>query len=282
VRGGWPTIPTDAKFSSGTAGPNDDLLRQRLIISGGLADDKASGPFDDAVAEAVKRFQVRHGLAPTGTVTPRTIAELNVSVQKRVKQLGASLERLANMNFSFGQRYVVVNIPATFAEAVENDTVVRRYRVIVGKTEKPSPTLTAEITGVVLNPTWRVPPSIARSEISAHMRKDPGYLARTHMEILDGHDNPIDPGSVDWSGTRAPNRCASRTAPGTRSARSRSICRTPIRSICMTPTSAICSTTTTASTPTAARGSITYPIWLPGCCPKKCRNGIAPPSTPRS
>jgi murein L,D-transpeptidase YcbB/YkuD len=99
----------------------------------------------------------------------------------------------------------VVNIPAAFAEAVENDVVVRRYRVIVGKTEKPSPTLTAQITGVVLNPTWTVPSSIAKTEISAHMRKDPTYLARMHMEVLDGHDNPIDPHSVDWSGTHTPN-----------------------------------------------------------------------------
>jgi len=205
VRGGWPTIPADAKFTIGVAGPNDDLLRQRLIIPGDLAADKASGPFDETVAEAVKRFQVRHGLASTGTVTPRTIAALNVSAQKRVKQLEASLERLENINFSFGPRYVVVNLPATFAEAVENDTVVRRYRVIVGKTEKPSPTLTAEITGVVLNPTWTVPSSIAKTEISAHMRKDPSYLSRMHMEVLDGHDNPIDPRSVDWSGTRTPN-----------------------------------------------------------------------------
>jgi murein L,D-transpeptidase YcbB/YkuD len=205
VRGGWPTIPADAKFAIGAQGPNDDLLRQRLIVSGDLAADKNSGPFDDSVAEAVKRFQVRHGLASTGTLTPRTIAALNVSVQKRIKQLEASLERLEKVNFSFGQRYVVVNLPATFAEAVENDIVVRRYRVIVGKTEKPSPTLTAEITGVVLNPTWTVPSSIAKSEISAHMRKDPTYLARMHMEVLDSRDNPIDPHSVDWSGTRTPN-----------------------------------------------------------------------------
>jgi L,D-transpeptidase YcbB len=100
---------------------------------------------------------------------------------------------------------VVVNLPATFAEAVENDHVVRRYRVIVGKTEKPSPTLTAEITGVILNPTWTVPSSISKTEISAHMRKDPGYLARMHMEVLDAHDAPIDPRSVDWSGARTPN-----------------------------------------------------------------------------
>jgi L,D-transpeptidase YcbB len=205
VRGGWPAIPVDAKFVSGVQGPHDDLLRQRLLISGDIASDKASGPYDDVVAEGVKRFQVRHGLAPTGIVTPRTIAALNVPVQKRIKQLEASLERLENMDFAFGQRYVVVNLPAAFAEAVENDHVVRRYRVIVGKTEKPSPTLTAEITSVNLNPTWTVPSSIAKTEISAHMRKDPGYLSRMHMEVLDAHDMPIDPRSVDWSGARTPN-----------------------------------------------------------------------------
>jgi len=148
---------------------------------------------------------LRHGLAATGTMTPRTLAALNVPVQKRIKQLEASLERLANMDFTFGQRYVVVNLPATFAEAVEDDKVVRRYRVIVGKTEKPSPTLTAEITSVNLNPTWTVPPSIAKTEISAHMRKDPGYLSRMHMDVLDAHDAPIDPRSLDWSGVHTPN-----------------------------------------------------------------------------
>jgi murein L,D-transpeptidase YcbB/YkuD len=205
VRGGWPAIPTDAKFASGVQGPNDDLLRKRLLMTGDLAPDKASGPYDEVVAEAVKRFQVRHGLAATGTMTPRTLAALNVPVQKRIKQLEASLERLANMNFAFGQRYVVVNLPAAFAEAVEDDKVVRRYRVIVGKTEKPSPTLTADITSVNLNPTWTVPSSISKSEISAHMRKDPGYLSRMHMEVLDAHEAPIDPQSVDWSGARTPN-----------------------------------------------------------------------------
>ena len=205
VRGGWPTIPAEAKFVSGVQGPYDELLRRRLLISGDLAPDKASGPYDDVVAESVKRFQVRHSLAATGTVTPRTLAALNVPVQKRIKQLEASLERLANMNFAFGQRYVVVTLPAAFAEAVENDKVVRRYRVIVGKTEKPSPTLTAEITSVNLNPTWTVPSSISKTEISAHMRKDPGYLSRMHMDVLDAHDAPIDPRSVDWSGARTPN-----------------------------------------------------------------------------
>jgi murein L,D-transpeptidase YcbB/YkuD len=205
VRGGWPTIPADAKFAYGVAGPQDDLLRQRLIVSGDLAADKASGLYDDVLTVAVKRFQARHGLAATGIVTPRTLAALNVPVQKRIQQLEASLERVVNMGFGFGQRYVVVNIPAAYAEAVENDKVVRRYRVIVGKTEKPSPTLTAEITNVNLNPAWTVPASITKNEIAAHMRKDPNYLARMHMELLDAHDGVLDPHAVDWSATHTPN-----------------------------------------------------------------------------
>src|SRR3974377_1764318 len=56
VRGGWPLIPPHANFAVGAAGGNDDLLRKRLIVSGDLAEDKASGPFDDTVAQAVKRF----------------------------------------------------------------------------------------------------------------------------------------------------------------------------------------------------------------------------------
>jgi murein L,D-transpeptidase YcbB/YkuD len=205
VRGGWPTIPTDAKFAYGVAGPQDDVLRQRLIVGGDLAADKANGPYDDVLAAGVKRFQARHGLAATGIVTPRTLAALNVPVQKRIQQLEASLERVVNMGFGFGPRYVVVNIPAAYAEAVENDKVVRRYRVIVGKTEKPSPTLTAEITNVNLNPTWTVPASITKNEIAAHMRKDPNYLARMHMELLDAHDGVLDPRAVDWSAARTPN-----------------------------------------------------------------------------
>ena len=142
----------------------------------------------------------------TGTVDAATLAALNVPVAG-IKQLEASLERiLENMNFAFGQRYVVVNLPATFAEAVENDKVVRRYRVIVGKTEKPSPTLTAPKSPASISTRpGRCRSSIAKTEISAHMRKDPGYLARMHMEVLDQHDAPIDPHSVDWSSDRSPN-----------------------------------------------------------------------------
>jgi murein L,D-transpeptidase YcbB/YkuD len=109
------------------------------------------------------------------------------------------------MDFVFAERYVVVNIPAAFVEAVGGDKVQRRYRVIVGKIDKPSPTLTAYITAVDLNPTWTVPLSITKSEIRAHMRRDPTYLSRMHMRVLGAHDEEINPASIDWSSDRSPN-----------------------------------------------------------------------------
>jgi L,D-transpeptidase YcbB len=155
------------------------------------------------VVAAVKKFQLRHGLDPSGSVGAQTIKALNVPVKDRIKQLEASLERLRGMDFLFAERYVVVNIPAAFVEAIAHGEVERRYRVIVGKIDRPSPTLTAYITAVDLNPTWTGPLSIAKSEIANRMRRDPNYLSRMHMRLLGAHDEEISPSGVDWS--RSPN-----------------------------------------------------------------------------
>ena len=206
VRGGWPALPADAKLFPGTSGPNVAMLRRRLMITEDLAPEREQGDtYDDALADAVKRFQLRHGLEATGSVDARTLRALNVPVAARIKQLEASLERLLGMDFIFAERYVVVNLPAAFVEAVNNDKVERRYRVIVGKVDKPSPTLTAFITAVNLNPTWTVPLSITKNEIRARMRRDPTYISRMHMKVLGARDEEIDPATVDWSSDRSPN-----------------------------------------------------------------------------
>ena len=206
VRGGWPSLAADAQLAPGGSGPSVALLRRRLAITEDLsAQQEAGDSYDAAVGEAVKRFQLRHGLEPTGSVNAPTLRALNVPVAARIKQLEASLERLLGMDFIFAERYVVVNIPAAFVEAVAHDKVERRYRVIVGKVDKPSPTLTAYITAINLNPTWTVPLSITKKEIFARMRKDPSYISRMHMRILGPHDEEISPQAVDWSSDRSPN-----------------------------------------------------------------------------
>src|SRR5712691_11552117 len=206
VQGGWPTLPPSSKLVPGAKSPEVAMLRQRLAITEDLPADKANGDvYDDAVVAAVKYFQGRHGLEETGIIGPKTLAALNVPVGKRLRQLATSLDRLAVMDFKFGQRYVVVNLPAAFAEAVEGDRVVRRYVVQVGRPDRPSPQVTTYITTVNLNPTWTVPLGILKKDVIPKMRKDPGYAARMHMRVLDGAGNEVDPHAIDWNSDRAPN-----------------------------------------------------------------------------
>jgi murein L,D-transpeptidase YcbB/YkuD len=206
-RGGWPSVPASAvKLVPGASSPDIAVLRQRLAVTGDLPTAAASGEtYDEAVVAALKRFQLRHGLTPTGTVGPQTLAALNVPADTRVRQLTASYERLAATTFSFGQRYVVVNIPAAVAEAVAGGKVEHRYVAVVGKPDRPSPTVTTLITTINLNPTWTVPLSIAKKDVVPKIAKDPTYLARMHMRLLDGAGGEIDPALVDWQTGRVPS-----------------------------------------------------------------------------
>jgi murein L,D-transpeptidase YcbB/YkuD len=206
AQGGWPMVPATKKLQLGVVDPDVVALRKRLMVSGDLSTSAGiSESFDTYVDAAVKRFQARHGLSETGSVGPLTFAALNVPAETRVRQLAASMERLAGTSFIFGQRYVVVNIPAAVVEAVANGRVERRYVAVVGKPDRPSPTLTTNITAVNLNPTWTVPVSLIRKDIIPHVRKDPAYLAKMKIRIFDGKGQEVDPQTLDWSTEKAVN-----------------------------------------------------------------------------
>jgi murein L,D-transpeptidase YcbB/YkuD len=202
--GGWPT--DIVAIGPGTKGPPVLKLRKRLAIEGDLSAGEASSlAWDKGLTNAVKRFQARMGLGQTGIVTGATLKAINVPARVRFNQLASSANRLAGLNFSFDNRYVVVNLPSTSVEAVENGRVVHRYVAIVGDPEHPSPEISAHIQVVNLNPTWTVPTSIIKREIIPRMQRDPGYLTRAKIRILDSSGKEINPKSVNWSTERAAN-----------------------------------------------------------------------------
>lgn len=205
--GGWPRVPNDMSIlKPGEAGPAVAVLKKRLVVTGDMQAHELDGTvFDEAVSSGIRRFQARHGLEPTGIVGPRTLVHLNIPARMRVRQLEASAGRLMGSKFSFGERYVVVNIPGATVEAVERGTVARRYIAVVGRPERASPQVETRITSVNFNPTWTVPVSIIKKDIIPHVRKDPGYLAKMHIRLFDGQGQEVDPATIDWSTERAAN-----------------------------------------------------------------------------
>lgn len=203
--GGWPQVGGD-KLRIGVVDASVRVLRQRLMISGDL--DRSAGmsdSFDSYVDGAVKRFQARHGLPQDGVLGEYTVKALNVPADVRLAQLNTNLGRMQDMKPDLGARYVMVNIPAAYVEAVENDQVALRNTAIVGRESRPSPTLDSKIHEVILNPYWTAPRSIVEKDIVPLMQKDPTYLTRNNIRLIDGRGNEVPPESVDWFAPKAPD-----------------------------------------------------------------------------
>ncbi|MGE3645824.1 MAG: murein L,D-transpeptidase [Beijerinckiaceae bacterium] len=202
--GGWPKITKP--LQPGASGPAVAALRKRLSLEGDLPASAAdSTRWDAELTKAVRNFQYRVGLRQNGVVSGKTLTAINIPAALRFRQLASSAHRIAGSNFSFGNRYVVVNIPSASVEAVENGRVVRRYVAVVGDVKHRSPQVITRITHVNLNPTWTVPTSIIKNEIIPRMRRDPGYLSRSKIRILDGRGKEINASSINWSTERAAN-----------------------------------------------------------------------------
>jgi murein L,D-transpeptidase YcbB/YkuD len=91
----------------------------------------------------------------------------------------ANMERWRWMPRDLGTTRIEVNIPAFEAVVIENGEVMQRHRVIVGKTETPTPIFSNTMQYLIVNPYWTVPRSILRNELSS----DPNHLRRLGYQV---------------------------------------------------------------------------------------------------
>ncbi|MBV1706617.1 MAG: L,D-transpeptidase family protein [Hyphomicrobiales bacterium] len=201
--GGWPYLR--GPVTPRSRGPLVKELRRRLAIEHDLPNDNGSPRWDAGLTEAVKHFQWRMGLRPTGLVTGLTLQEMNVSARARFRALASSAQRLAGVHFPFGDRYVDVNIPSESVEAVDFGHVVHRFTAVVGARDHQSPQIVASISAININPNWTLPQSIIKNEIIPKMQKDPNFLSHLRIKIFDYKNHPVNPRSIDWYSAEASN-----------------------------------------------------------------------------
>ena len=205
--GGWPQVnPAGARLEMGVSDPAVQALRQRLMIVGDLPRSAGiSNSFDSYVDGAVKRFQARHGLPADGVLGEYSLKAMNISADVRLQQLHTNVVRLQSMSGDLGSRYVLVNIPAAYIEAVENGRVATRHTAVVGRISRPTHIINSKIYEVILNPYWTSPRSIVEKDIVPLMRKDPEYLKKNSIRLIDGNGNEVAPETIDWHAEKAPN-----------------------------------------------------------------------------
>ena len=200
-KGGWGVIPSGPPLRLGWVDPRVPSLRTRLRASGDLSIAGGGRAFDRSLERAVKVFQSRHGLEPTGTVDPPTLAALNVPAGARVRQIQLNMARRRWLPMDLGKRYVVVNVPDFTLDVIEGKRSVLNMRVVVGKRGSPTPLFSDKITYVEVNPYWNIPSEITKDEIAPLVRDDETYLERNQIKILSGPQEDateVDPRDVDW------------------------------------------------------------------------------------
>ena len=208
AEGGWPQLPSGVLLERGVRDPRVPLLRQRLRLTGDLTVDQDAGGdrFDTALDRAVRRYQRRNGLRADGDVGPLTLAQLNVSAEARVRQLRVNMERWRWLPRVYAPRYVRVNMAGFRLQVVEGRTTVMSMPVIIGRDHRQTPAFKSHITALVLNPYWYVPETVLREDVLPALRRDPGYLARTGLQVFERSGSRwkrVDPTTVDWHKAQA-------------------------------------------------------------------------------
>lgn len=202
--GGWRPIPGGPSLKVGAMGPRVERLRERLRRTGDLTSaDPAL--FDKALEVAVIMFQARHGLDRDGVVGPRTLRALNIPVETRIDQIRVNLERMRWVYQNLPDDYLLLDIAGYHAYLVRDGQEIWKARTQVGRPYRETPVFRADMRYLVFNPLWTVPPIILINDVLPEARREPAYLTRNQMRLVDDTGQTVSIDAVDWASVSAWN-----------------------------------------------------------------------------
>jgi len=204
ARGGWARLDGEPDLKPGSTGARVAALRARLAAEDQTVSPTGPAVYDQALAAGVARAQKRFGLEPTGAIDKSTMAALNVSVDERIGQIIANMERWRWLPAVLPADRIQVNIAAAVLTVFHDDTPVLSMRAATGRPGDETPMLQSTIKSIVLNPPWNVPADIAKKELFPKERAHPGYFARNDFIVI----------HTDDGGTRLQQKAGPKAALG--------------------------------------------------------------------
>jgi murein L,D-transpeptidase YcbB/YkuD len=212
--GGWVTLPAGPTLKPGNSDARVALLRQRLQQADLLPKGDVAQPeiYDPALVDAVKLFQTEAYLTADGAIGPQTLAALNVPLQQRIDQVRVNLERGRWLLHELeAGNAVIVDIAGYRVSYMRDGEVIWRSRVQIGKEYRATPVFQSTITYITLSPGWVIPPTILRQDTLPAIRRDPNYLAKNNLRVINAAGKEIPATSVDWA---KPGNITLRQDPG--------------------------------------------------------------------
>ncbi len=181
--GGWDTLAFTKKLNKGMKDDGVPLIRTRLYKEGLLSTADSSDVLDSTLAKSISEARLRYGLNEKGGWDRSLVNELNVPVEKRIRQILVNMERMRWLPKPAGDTVIVANIPNFKLQVFEGKNVVLEMNIVVGKQGTSSVIFTNMLKYIVFSPYWNVPYSISKNEILPAMNRNKNYLAKNNMEI---------------------------------------------------------------------------------------------------
>ena len=156
---------------------------------------------DQAQFEALRRKLIELRNADSGSKKTGTN-------NSKISTILVNMERWRWLPDDLGPFYVNVNVPEFVVRVVDNGKIIHHAHVVVGKTNKPTPVFSDEMTEVVFNPVWNVPSSVKTEEILPWVMRSGGgglFGGGWSTRIFDINNlhvryrgREVDPRTIDW------------------------------------------------------------------------------------
>ena len=171
-------------------------IAAKLRRTGDLGSDvKIERPeiYEEPLVSAVKHFEGRNGIEVDGILGQDTYSKLDTPLAQRAMQLKLALERWRWLPADPGSRFITVNIPEFHLRAYENGRQALAMKVVVGEASgSHTPVFADRIESLVFRPYWRLPLHVQKNEVLPDLRKDPRYLVKNHMEVVNSSGHIVD------------------------------------------------------------------------------------------
>jgi len=175
-------VKRSARIDWHVSDPDLDAAKQDATLRAAIAQHNIAGALRNLLPSHPQYAALKLALA---TTPPSDTAKMN--------RIRLNMDRWRWLPRDLGPKYIIVNVPGFHATLVENGVNRWKERAIAGKLSTPTPQLNATAVGVMLNPTWEVPESIAHEAAGKK-----GFVAVTnkdgkfdHWRQLPGPNNAL-------------------------------------------------------------------------------------------
>lgn len=179
-----------------------NLARKALLTYNYL--DSSNLNNDSIFILKLKEFQHQHGLDNDGKIGSATANMLSKSNYERYQFAAVSLERLRMKSFDTSF-FFFANIPSFQLNIIDSNKIDKQFRVVVGKLTNKTPTFTAKMQYLILNPYWAIPYSISSKEILPKIKANTNEIANKGYTITDMNMKSVDVSKIDWSKVTSSN-----------------------------------------------------------------------------